>query len=135
MKRVMLALLFGGIVAATALRALLPVPGTASEVPVSATPTSVDLYGSSVGFALQPGDIITVYTSAGTPCGRGVVNTAGFYGLVHVYGDDPTTPEIDGGRPGDRLELEVNGRKVGSIGPQETVWTKDGDRQRVDISK
>ena len=108
-------------------------PAAAVEWPV-ATPTSVDLYGASLGFSLEPGDIVTVRTPSGLVCGTCEVSTAGFYGLVHVYGDDPTTPERDGALPGERLELDVNGEPVRPAGA-EPVWTRDGDRQRVNVAR
>ncbi len=99
-----------------------------------ATPASVDLYGSSAGFSLRPGDIVSVRTVAGVLCGACEVTTPGFYGLLHAYGDDPTTPVLDGAMPGERLELEVNGERVRPEG-EDPVWTKDGDRQKVNISR
>jgi hypothetical protein len=108
-------------------------PGVGSEQPV-ATPTSIDLYGASEGFLLRPGDVVTARTAAGVVCGSCVVTNSGFYGLLHVYGDDPTTPAPEGALPGERLRLEVNGEQVRPV-DADPSWTKDGDRQRVNIAR
>jgi len=101
---------------------------------VSPTPTSVDLYGMALGLPLNPGDTVSVVTEGGVLCGFFQVTKPGFYGLLHVYGDDPTTPEQDGALPGERLILKVNGARVT---PQGTapVWTRDGDRLQVNFSR
>jgi hypothetical protein len=133
MKRLKLLLLLA-IVAGLMLRSfLLPSPGTASERPM-ATSASMDLYGASVGFTLQRGDTVSVRSASGVVCGSCDVTTSGFYGLLHVYADDPATQLREGASTGEQLYLEVNGRPVKTVGTA-PVWTRDGDRQKVNISK
>jgi len=132
MKKTLMALSLFTIALATVLSAF-AAPGVASEQPV-ATPTSIDLYGASEGFLLRPGDVVTARTAAGVVCGSCVVTNSGFYGLLHVYGDDPTTPEPEGALPGERLRLELNGERVRPV-DADPFWTKDGDRQRVNIAR
>jgi hypothetical protein len=133
-RRALLSLVAAAIILAAVLRTVLaPAPGAASDLPV-ATPTSMDLYGASLGFWLRPGDVVSVHSAAGVLCGRCVVTNPGVYGLLHVYGDDPTTPRLDGAAPGERLEIEVNGQRVQAAGG-EPVWTRDGERIRVNVAR
>jgi len=74
-----------------------------------------------------PGAEIKVYTD-GLLCGSGTSRSDGRYGLLPVYGDDPTTPEKDGASPGDPLTFYVNGQRAGSA-----TWTAHGDVQRLDL--
>ncbi len=53
--------------------------------------------------------MITAYDPDGVLCGRFVVHTPGQYGYLHVYGDDPTTPEDEGATDGDTLRFRING--------------------------
>jgi hypothetical protein len=101
---------------------------------VSPTPTSVDLYGEALGLPLNLGDTVLVMTQGGVLCGYFEVTTPGYYGLLHVYGDDPTTPEQDGALPGEGLILKVNGDRVTPEGAA-PVWTRDGDRLQVNFSR
>ena len=104
---------------------------SADEYPVP-TNTNVDFYG--YGTFLQVGDVVTAFDSDGVLCGRCVVNHDGQYGFLHVYGDDKTSPDIDEGAvQGDWITIYVNGIQVSTLGPQEPVWTKDGDQIRVDV--
>jgi hypothetical protein len=133
MKRTNLILLML-ILVALMLRGPLPTAtGVASERPLP-TPTSVDLYGASLGFDLRPGDVVSVRSASGLLCGSSEVTTPGYYGMLHVYGDDPTTPRLDGALPGEALEVEVNGQPVTPEGGN-PVWTRDGDRLRVNLAR
>ncbi len=77
------------------------------------TPTNTwcDFYGNAtvLGAPVEPGDEILVYDPQGVLCGRFVVHTPGRYGYLHVYGDDPTTPEDEGATEGDTLRFRING--------------------------
>ena len=88
------------------------------------------VYGSG---DLAVGDVIEFFDPEGTLCGRCLVEEAGGYGMVAVYGDDPQTTEIDeGAREGDYLTVRVNGREVYPVGSP-PVWEKDGELQRIDL--
>ena len=80
------------------------------------TPTDkwIDLYCASSyvhGHPLQPNDVVEAYDPGGVLCGRFIVKTAGAYGFMPVYADDPYTPTIDEGcEPLDPVTIEVNGQ-------------------------
>jgi len=57
-----------------------------------------------------------------------VVHAAGKYGLLACYGDDPTTAEDEGARPGAMIRLVVDGQTLAT-----GVWTAHGDRQWVPL--
>ena len=96
------------------------------------TNTNIDIYG--YGSFLKRGDVITVYDPDGILCGEFVVEVAGQYGFLHVYGDDNTTPDLDEGAvEGDSLAIFVNGFRVKTQKAQNLVWTKDGDQLKCDL--
>lgn len=58
----------------------------------------------------QPGDEIAFFDPDGVCCGLfdNFQSASGLYGVVHVYGDDPTTAGVDeGARPGDQLSVRI----------------------------
>jgi len=74
------------------------------------TGTFTDFVGnvSIGGLPAQPGDEIAFFDPQGVLCGLFVVAQTGQYGIVHVYGDDPTTVSIDEGAiGGDQLTVRV----------------------------
>ncbi len=81
---------------------------------------------------LEEGDVIEFFTPAGVICGRFVVEEAGAYGLLSVYGDDSATDRVEGARPGEELTVRVNGIEVqprrGS-----PVWRENLEPLRVDL--
>ncbi len=85
------------------------VSGTHFAAPVS-TPLVSDFIGtlSINGLPAQPGDELAAFDPYGVLAGRFVVTQAGQYGILHVYGDDPATPNVDeGALPGDTLSFRV----------------------------
>lgn len=65
-----------------------------------------------------------------------VVNKPGNYGAIAVYEDDPTTPEKDGARAGDKIyfqtiEREIKGKHEFQ---QPVIWKGNGQVERLDIS-
>ena len=96
------------------------------------TMTSVDFYGEWQG--LKVGDVVEAYDSDGVVCGKFTVIKDGWYGFLHVYGDDETTADVDeGAKPGDSISLYVNGNQVTPVNPEKLIWSKDGDRKKVDL--
>jgi hypothetical protein len=96
---------------------------------VTPTQTWVNFYGLAHwpdGTPLPVGTTVLAVDPNGAVCGATPVTQAGQYGLLACYGDDPTTPEDEGARPGDTIRLVVNGQVVGMA-----VWTTHGDRQWV----
>jgi len=77
------------------------------------TNTWSDFWGDSCtinGNPIQPGDTIRAYDPDSVLCGEFIVVTPGNYGYLHVYGDDPTTPNIDEGAvDGDTISFTING--------------------------
>ncbi|HPU84281.1 MAG TPA: FlgD immunoglobulin-like domain containing protein [Candidatus Latescibacteria bacterium] len=84
------------------------------------------------GRPLAAGSLVQVFDPDGVECGRFVVVTPGRYGYLHVYGDDPLTPEDEGAVPGDSLRFMVDGSECVEV--PAAVW-ESGDRlqYRVDL--
>ncbi len=82
---------------------------------------------------LEVGDVVTFFDPEGTLCGKWVVRDKGAYGLMAVYGDDPTTKDVDEGvLEGEVLTIKVNGREVIASGSP-PVFEREGETRRVDI--
>ena len=82
---------------------------------------------------LKVGDVIEIYDPEGTLCGKWAVRDKGAYGLMAVFGDDPTTEDIDeGAEEGEYLTIKVNGKEVYPPGGQ-PVWEKEGETRRVNL--
>ena len=82
---------------------------------------------------LEKGDTVEFFDRDGTLCGRWVVGEKGAYGLMAVYGDDPTTNDLDeGAKNGELLTVRVNGVEVN---PPEgkPVWRDDSGTRRIDL--
>lgn len=82
---------------------------------------------------LEKGDVVEFFDRDGTLCGRWVVNEEGAYGLMAVYGDDPTTADLDeGAKDGELLTIKVNGAEVN---PPEgiPIWWDETGTRRIDI--
>lgn len=78
----------------------------------SAVPTDVfcDYMGTFKidGVDAQTGDEVAFFDPQGVSCGLYVVDDSGQYGVVHVYGDDSTTSEVDeGADPEDVLTIKI----------------------------
>ena len=102
--------------------------GNAGE-PVSSYKYIV-VYGTG---SLQIEDVVEFLDPDGIVCGKWVVRDAGAYGLTAVYGDDPTTADLDeGARLGEELTIRVNGTPV--IPPDgPPVWEDEGEVRRIDL--
>jgi subtilisin-like proprotein convertase family protein len=75
------------------------------------TNTWVNFYGPA---HLPVGTVVQAIDPDGVVCGATVVTTEGQYGLLACYGDDPTTPEDEGARTGDIIQLVVDGQTLGT---------------------
>jgi hypothetical protein len=73
---------------------------------VKPTPVWRDYYGD---VDLPGGSLIEAYDEDDVLCGIGVVRKAGQYGFLHVYGDDPETPEDEGAKAGDVIRFDCDG--------------------------
>lgn len=112
------------------------IPGAA---PAQVVPTSewISLWSDDATLNSNPvpvGAMVQVYDPEGVLCGEFQVNSAGAYGLVPVYRDDPLTLDVDeGAEPGDSLRITIDGFPARAIGPDAAKWTGNGDVLRVDL--
>jgi len=95
---------------------------------IKRTPFSMDIYGSID--CAKTGDQLTVFDSDQIPCGTFTIIKPSQYGFLHVYGDDPQTPQDEGARIGDTLSFQINDVPI-DVDP--IVWSGDARRQRFDI--
>ena len=79
------------------------------------------------------GTVIDAYTPAGFRCGTFMVTSPGAYGPMPVYQDDSTTPERDGARAGETIHFVINGLPAVALGPDDPVWTYNGDIWQVHL--
>lgn len=71
-----------------------------------------EFYGlEETSASLPVGSIVTVYDPQGVLIGRAVVATAGCYGLLSAYADNPATTADEGAVNGDIITFYVNGVK------------------------
>ena len=94
---------------------------------VQGTPYWVDFLGEKFLISDEPatiGDEIGVFTKDGLLCGVYAVKKPGQYGVLHVYGDDPSTPVVEGALPGERLIFKVwdNERALTITVLDEDMW-------------
>jgi hypothetical protein len=116
-----------------------PIPtATFTATPPAGTlvpsPTWINVLGSVRMVDGRPapyGTVIDAWDPTGYRCGTYVVTTPGAYGLMPIYGDDPTTPQRDGARIGETLRFTINGEPAVAQG--NAVWTSNGDVQHVDL--
>ncbi|HEY53173.1 MAG TPA: hypothetical protein G4N94_06915 [Caldilineae bacterium] len=97
------------------------------------TPTNrwVDFYG--LASEVKAGDVLQAYTPDGLLVGEVTVTVDGQYGLMPIYGDDPTTAEIDGARAGELLTVTINGQAAFGFGPDQPVWTTNHARYEINF--
>ncbi len=89
-----------------------------------------DVFGNPV----EIGAVIKARDPQGVVCGKFIVATPGSYGLMPVYRDDPLTADFDeGAEPGDRLSFTIDGKIASDEGPNEAVWTFNGDVKNVNL--
>ncbi|MFQ5769957.1 MAG: T9SS type A sorting domain-containing protein [bacterium] len=115
-------------------------------VPISAlidsdvTPTNewVSFWSDSTfinDLPVDTGDVIDVFDPQGVHCGTFTVSSPGSYGLMPVYGDDAFTSSMDeGASPGDSLSFTINGYKASIVGPNQPIWTSNGDVIKLHIN-
>ncbi len=91
---------------------------------VTTTPWVADFWSvanSSVS-GIHSGDNLTVRTSAGVICGECLAGSDGAF-LVHVYGDDPSTAQVEGAVKGEALTFEINNAPA-SVQSGSVVWNE-----------
>lgn len=102
------------------------------------TPTNewVNFYSQHTtvdGNPVPPGSVVRALAPSGTVCGEFVVHTAGSYGLLPCYRDDPETADIEGANPGDVISFTINGVPATVLGPDQSIWTHNLDLKQVDL--
>jgi len=99
---------------------------------VKITDRNIDIYGNSNQLSI--GDIITIYDPDNILCGQFEVTEAGQYGVIHIYGDDLTSPEIDEGPvPGDVLTIYLNDIEISPKNIDKLIWTRNRDLIQVNF--
>ena len=84
---------------------------------------------------LPAGSVVRAYDPQGVLCGEFTVDSAGRYGLMPVYRDDATTPNIDeGADPGDTIRFTIDGKPAEASGPDVPVWQSNGDVRKVNLA-
>lgn len=89
----------------------------------------INVFGDSVSFNGEPvalGSTITAYDPAGTLIGRTIISTAGQYGVMALYMDDPATEVDEGASQGNPITFKINGIEAVVLGPHAPVWTDNG---------
>lgn len=102
------------------------------------TPTNewVNFYSQAsyyYGQLLPVGAVVRAHNPRGVQAGEFVVTTQGWYGLMLVYRDDPYTPEDEGLRPGEEVSFTINGMPARPDGPDDPIWTSNGDLKQVNL--
>jgi hypothetical protein len=90
---------------------------------------SSTLYGQSVPI----GAVVKAYNPRGIQCGEFTINHAGWYGVMPVYRDAPETEADEGMLPGERVTFTINDLPAAVLGPDDAVWTTNGDLKQVDL--
>jgi hypothetical protein len=98
----------------------------------------VNFHSANTTFLGQPvsvGAYIAAYDPDGVQCGEFTVITEGKYGLMPCYGDDKTPPDLvdEGAEPGDVISFTINGLPAVALGPDDPIWTSNGDLLEVDL--
>ena len=81
------------------------------------------------GEPVPEGALVRAYEPDGVLCGQATVHSPGQWGVMHVYGDDPETPDDEGARDGDVLVLTIDGHSASAQNP--VVWSDRGLLQIV----
>ncbi|ETR73372.1 MAG: hypothetical protein OMM_01006 [Candidatus Magnetoglobus multicellularis str. Araruama] len=105
----------------------------------------MDIYGTASidNVPVAIGDEIAVLDPGGTVCGLFIVKTPGEFGFLHVFKDDPSTPDIDEGADQDdvlhfRIFDSSEGIEITTgievlSGTDPLTWTFDGDSAQINL--
>jgi hypothetical protein len=81
------------------------------------------------------GSVIDAYDPDEVLCGTFTVTAEGQYGFLLVYKDDSMTSGIDeGAEVGDTITFYIDGHLAIGSGPDDPVWTSNGDVIQTDIA-
>jgi hypothetical protein len=101
---------------------------------VAATPFFTLVYGELMvnGRPAPSGTTVEVVTPRGDVAGCFVVDRAGHYGMLHVFGQDATaSPQIPGFRDGEPLRFRVDGSDA--MPSKRLEWHDDQQPRRADL--
>ncbi|HOT93195.1 MAG TPA: CARDB domain-containing protein [Anaerolineae bacterium] len=102
---------------------------------VQQTPYFTDVYGNVaiLGQNAPAGTVVEARNPRGETVGCFVVSTAGQYGFMRIYGEDPTaTPPIPGMRAGELVAFRVNGAPA--VAMPLLYWQADYGTHKVDLN-
>jgi flagellar hook assembly protein FlgD len=94
------------------------------------TATWVNIYSYDLtldGEAISSGTEIIAFNERDQKVGSFTMKQNGQFGFMNVYGDDPTTSEIDGMKAGENFYLSVNGVNT----EEKFTWTSSGDKLEI----
>jgi hypothetical protein len=100
-------------------------------------PEWVDFFSANSWYLGEPvpvGAVIEAFDPQGVKCGQRTVEFEGQYGVLSCLRDDEMTPDVDeGAEPGDVISFTINGLPAVALGPDDPIWTSNGDRWEVDL--
>ncbi|MEI8080743.1 MAG: hypothetical protein WCI74_02745, partial [Actinomycetes bacterium] len=79
------------------------------------------------------GSVVRAYNPRGVQAGEFTVTQAGWYGVMPVYLDDPSTPQDEGLQPGEEVRFTINRVAARAVGPDSAIWTANGALKQVDL--
>jgi hypothetical protein len=99
---------------------------------VQPTPYFTILYGDFTvnDSPAPPGARVEAITPRGDVAGCFVVDQAGSYGFMHIYGEVTGSSPVAGFREGETIELRIKGRSA--VLSTSMAWNNDRDIHRVD---
>jgi len=77
--------------------------------------------------------VVAAFNPQGVQCGQYTVVEAGKYGYLPCLRDDDISSEDDRADPGDLISFTINGLPAVALGPDDPIWTSNGDRWEVDL--
>ena len=105
---------------------------TAKEIPseIASSRQWINVYSHELildGETVPAGAEVELVASDGRIVGAGYVDAGGCFGFVPVYGDDPTTTELEGLHANEEFGLVIDG-----VATEETfTWTSMGDKVEI----
>lgn len=86
------------------------------------------------GEPAKTGYVVQAFDPQGVLAGEFIVTTPGNYGLMSVYKDDPFTEADEGALEGDSLTFTINGFSATPTGPDEAIWSTNGDVKEIGLT-
>ncbi|MCB0106746.1 MAG: hypothetical protein KDE53_12575, partial [Caldilineaceae bacterium] len=103
---------------------------------MAATSQWINVYSTSSTRNVEPLPVGTTVTAIGEDSrvlGQVTVRTAGWYGVLAVYGADGSDSEFRCARVGEQIRFLINGDPATVVNGQNPVWTNNGDLFQVDL--